>query len=123
MQPAAIGKWHLGNKPKYRPMKRGFDEFYGTLANTPFYHPNAFVDSRVSNDSERIDDDAFYTTDAYGDRAVDWLDKHKDNPWFLYVPFNAQHAPLQAPEKYLRPFRSHPGSETAKLCRDDVGDG
>ncbi len=100
----AIGKWHLGSGPEYRPIKRGFDEFYGTLANTPYYHPTQFVDSRVSPDVQEVEDESFYTTDAYGDRAVDWLEKHKDAPWFLYVPFNAQHAPLQAPQKYLDRF-------------------
>src|SRR5688572_23745296 len=100
----AIGKWHLGDGPQYRPMRRGFDEFYGTLANTPFYHPRNFVDSRISPDVRPVEDDAFYTTDAYAERAVDWLEKHKDSPWFLYVPFNAQHAPLQAPQKYLDRF-------------------
>jgi arylsulfatase A-like enzyme len=97
----AIGKWHLGSSPEYRPMNRGFDEFYGTLANTPFFHPTMFVDSRVSNDVQPVSDPAFYTTDAYGERAVDWLEKHKGDSWFLYLPFNAQHAPLQATEKYL----------------------
>jgi arylsulfatase A-like enzyme len=63
-----------------------------------------FVDSRESSEIQKIDDDSFYTTDAYGERAVDWLERHKDKPWFLYVPFNAQHAPLQAPEKYLERF-------------------
>jgi arylsulfatase A-like enzyme len=100
----AIGKWHLGQNAEYRPTRRGYDEFYGTLANTPFYHPNQFVDSRVSNDVQPVTDDAFYTTDAYADRAVDWLEKHKDGPWYLYLPFNAQHAPLQAPKKYLDRF-------------------
>lgn len=37
-------------------------------------------------------------------RAVDWLERHKSEPWFLYLPFNAQHAPLQAPKKYLERF-------------------
>jgi arylsulfatase A-like enzyme len=97
----AIGKWHLGGGPEYRPMKRGFDEFYGTLANTPFFHPTMFVDSRVSSEVQPVSDPAFYTTDAYAQRAVDWLEKHQGEPWFLYLPFNAQHAPLQAPEKYL----------------------
>jgi arylsulfatase A-like enzyme len=87
-------------------MKRGFDEFYGTLANTPFYHPAAFVDSRVSADVQAVSDPEFYTTDAYAARAVDWLDKHRDESWFLYLPFNAQHAPLQAPRKYLDRFSS-----------------
>lgn len=102
----AIGKWHLGGDASqdYYPTKRGFDEFYGTINNTPFYHPTQFVDSRVSLDIQKIADDSFYTTDKYAERAVDWLDKHKETPWFLYLPFNAQHAPLQAPKKYLDRF-------------------
>ena len=104
----AIGKWHLGMKPEYRPMRRGYDEFFGTLANTPYYHPTHFVDSRVSPDVQPVTDNDFYTTDAYAERAVDWLEKHKDGPWFLYLPFNAQHAPLQAPQKYLDRFPNIP---------------
>lgn len=101
---ACVGKWHLGNKPEYRPTKRGFDEFYGTLANTPFFHPTNFVDSRVSNDVQAVTDDNFYTTDAYAERSIDWLEKNRSKPKFLYLPFNAQHAPLQAPKKYLDRF-------------------
>ncbi len=101
---ACIGKWHLGNGPDYRPTKRGFDEFFGTLGNTPFFHPTSFIDSRVSNETTRIADEAFYTTDEYAARSVDWIEKNKTSPWFLYLPFNAQHAPLQAPKKYLDRF-------------------
>jgi arylsulfatase A-like enzyme len=100
----AVGKWHLGRKPEYRPTSRGFDEFFGTLANTPYYHPNAFVDSRATGKIQKIDSDEFYTTEEYATRAVDWLERHKAEPWFLYLPFNAQHAPLQAPQKYLDRF-------------------
>lgn len=101
---AAVGKWHLGHQPSNLPTKRGFDEFFGTLANTPFFHPTNFVDTRVSNEVQKVEDDKFYTTDAYAERAVDWLEKNKTKPWFLYLPFNAQHAPLQAPQKYLDRF-------------------
>ena len=86
------------------PTARGFDEFYGTLANTPFFNPPNFVDTRKSPDVTPVKDDDFYTTDAYGERAVDWIGKQKDKPFFLYLPFNAQHAPLQAPKKYLDRF-------------------
>src|SRR5688572_30282271 len=44
----AIGKWHLGGRPEFLPMKRGFDEFFGTVANTPFFNPPNFIDSRKS---------------------------------------------------------------------------
>ncbi|MFM7751609.1 MAG: sulfatase, partial [Opitutaceae bacterium] len=95
---------HLGGGLEYRPTRRGFDEFYGTLANTPFFHPTNFVDSRLSDDVRPVTDPAFYTTDAYAERAVDWIERNKNRPWFLYLPFNAQHAPLQAPKKYLDRF-------------------
>jgi len=101
---ACVGKWHLGGGLEYRPTRRGFDEFYGTLANTPFFHPTNFVDSRISEDVRPVTDPAFYTTDAYAERAVDWIERSKGRPWFLYLPFNAQHAPLQAPKKYLDRF-------------------
>ncbi|MFM7138626.1 MAG: sulfatase-like hydrolase/transferase [Planctomycetota bacterium] len=102
---ACVGKWHLGESPERRPTARGFDEFYGTLANTPFYHPTKFIDSRKSAEIVRVADDGFYTTDAYADRAAEWIEAHAAEPWFLYLPFNAQHAPLQAPEKYLARFQ------------------
>ena len=100
----AVGKWHLGNQPENLPTKRGFDEFYGTLNNTPFFHPTNFIDSRISNEVQTVTDPNFYTTDAYADRSIDWIEKNKSKPWFLYLPFNAQHAPLQAPKKYLERF-------------------
>jgi len=111
---AAVGKWHLGGGQEYRPTQRGFDEFYGTLNNTPFYHPTNFVDSRISNDVRAVTDPDFYTTDAYTERSLDWLEKHKSKPWFLYLPYNAQHAPLQAPKKYLDRF-PHITEEKRKL--------
>ncbi|MBA4062913.1 MAG: sulfatase [Isosphaera sp.] len=100
----AVGKWHLGGGEKYLPMARGFDEFYGTVANTPFFNPPNFVDSRKAPTVTPVKDDTFYTTDAYGERAADWVGKQKGKPFFLYLPFNAQHAPLQATEKYLARF-------------------
>jgi arylsulfatase A-like enzyme len=100
----AVGKWHLGGGPTYIATARGFDEFYGTVANTPFFNPPNFIDTRVSPEVRPVKDDNFYTTDAYAERAVDWVGKNKDRPFFLYLPFNAQHAPLQATKKYLDRF-------------------
>jgi arylsulfatase A-like enzyme len=102
----AIGKWHLGGPPEYLPTKRGFDEFYGTVANSPFFKPPHFVDSRASEEIRPVTDEDFYTTDAYGERAVDWMAKQKGKPFLLYLPFNAQHAPLQATKKYLDRFEN-----------------
>ena len=101
---ACVGKWHLGGTAPYLPTARGFDEFYGTLANTPFFHPKQFIDSRKSTAVMEVTDPDFYTTEAYATRAIDWLRGRKGEPWFLYLPFNAQHAPLEAPQKYLDRF-------------------
>src|SRR5262249_14440577 len=100
----AIGKWHLGYAPQFRPMKRGFDEFYGTLANTPFFRPQ-LVDSLLGPDPSKVEDAAFYTTDAYGARAVDFIKRNKDHPFFLYLPFNGCHVHSQTPEKYVNRFK------------------
>jgi arylsulfatase A-like enzyme len=95
----AVGNWHLGHPDAFKPMQRGLDAFYGTLANTRFFHPRALVDSCLSADVRAVSDDAFCTTEAYTARAVDWLERHKNQPWLLYLPFHAQHARLQAPKK------------------------
>src|SRR5262245_18021638 len=78
---ACVGKWHLGGPPEYLPTKRGFDEFYGTVANTPYFKPPNFVDTRVAEEIKPVTDESFYTTDAYAARAVDWLGKNKDRPF------------------------------------------
>lgn len=89
---ACVGKWHLGDGPEYRPTKRGFDEFFGTLANTPFFHPTKFVDSRVSNDVAEVSDENFYTTDEYAKRSVEWIGQQQQSPWFCI--FRSMHSML-----------------------------
>ena len=101
---AIVGKWHLGSELAFRPMKRGFDEFYGTLANTPYLRPRLFVDSLKSADVAEVTSEGFYTTDAYADRALDWIERNRDKPFFLYLPFNAVHGPLEATPRYLERF-------------------
>jgi arylsulfatase A-like enzyme len=99
----AVGKWHLGYTAARQPTNRGFDEFYGTVTNTPYLHPT-LIDSRISIEGKRVDDPAFYTTDAYAERASEFINSHKDVPFFLYLPFNACHVPAEATEKYLSRF-------------------
>jgi arylsulfatase A-like enzyme len=103
----AVGKWHLGAAADRLPMARGFDDYYGVLGNPgSYFTPGGFIDSRVSASVQKVTDPAFYTTDAFATRAVDWLEQHKDAPWFLYLPFNAIHSPSEATDKYLSRFTS-----------------
>jgi arylsulfatase A-like enzyme len=101
----AVGKWHLGNAADRLPMKRGFDEYYGVTGNPgSYFQPGGFIDSRISSEVQHVDDPNFYTTDAFAARAADWIERQKDGPWFLYLPFNAIHAPREATDKYLKRF-------------------
>ena len=107
----AVGKWHLGQAPEFRPMQRGFDEFYGTVANTSFYHPPQFVDSRVGPEAKRVEDPNFYTTRAYAQRVTEIIDANKDRPFFIYMAWNAVHAPSQAPQETIDKFKNAPTEE------------
>ncbi len=93
----AIGKWGVGQRAQYAPTERGFDEFFGTTQNTTYYFPRWFVDSRRSTRPFDVTDASFYTTSAYAGRAVEWLKARDETPWFLYLSFNAAHAPLEPP--------------------------
>src|SRR5262245_53501901 len=55
-----VGKWHLGNGPQFVATARGFDEFYGTVANTPFFNPPNFIDTRISTEVTPVKDPNFY---------------------------------------------------------------
>lgn len=102
----AIGKWHEGTKPEYRPQKRGFDEFFGFLGGAHGYL-NSKIETGGENSIRRGDqpvDEPAYLTDAIGREAVSFIDRHQKEPFFLYVPFNAVHTPQAAPPRYQKPF-------------------
>ncbi len=102
---SAVGKWHLGDIKGQRPTERGFSEFYGSLQNPgSYFTPKLFIDSHISPDPIKMETPGFYTTDAYTDRSVEWITKHHDKPWFLYLAYNAVHAPYDATKKYLDRF-------------------
>lgn len=112
----AVGKWHLGNAADRLPMARGFDEYFGVTGNPgSYFKPGGFIDSRISSAVRQAEDSGFYTTDAFATRAADWIEKQKDAPWFLYLPFNAIHAPREATEKYLQRFADVPNKNDRTL--------
>jgi arylsulfatase A-like enzyme len=94
-----VGKWHLGAQPEYQPPRRGFDEFYGFLGGSHSYIESAGI-LRGTNPVTELD----YTTDAFGREAVAFIERHKREPWFLYLAFNAVHTPMQATDDRLAKF-------------------
>jgi arylsulfatase A-like enzyme len=96
-----FGKWHLGYKPELTPPKRGFDEFYGFLSGAHNYLPGGRR-SELRRGMEAVKDEKEYLTDAFGREAAAFIEKNKERPFFLYLPFNAVHGPLEASDKYLK---------------------
>lgn len=96
---ALVGKWHLGAGADYHPLKRGFDEFFGFMGGSHSYFQSAGI-QRGTNSVTELD----YTTDAFGREAVSFIERHKSEPWFLYLAFNAVHTPMDATDDRLAKF-------------------
>jgi len=95
-----FGKWHLGNKPESHPSKRGFDE--AIVSNGR--HFNFATDPKVSYP------EGTYLADFLTDRAVDFIDRHKDGPFFLYLPHFGVHAPYEAKPELIEKFKAKPAA-------------
>ena len=101
-----FGKWHLGYRPEFHPTARGFSEFFGFRGGAHSYlDPRADPANLIERGTTPIDQ-LDYTTDAFAREAALFIETHHQRPWFVYLPFNAVHAPLQATDKYLDRFKS-----------------
>lgn len=106
---AVYGKWHLGNADRFHPLKRGFDEFYGFRggARSYFGYKNfngVHHDNKMERNFENFEEPNGYATDVFADEAVDFIERNKNNPFFIYLAFNAVHTPMHATEEDLKQF-------------------
>lgn len=97
-----LGKWHLGNADKYHPLNRGFNEFYGFRGGARSFWPLS-LEAALDRPEDRIEkgfglfeEPKKYLTDAIADEACDFIERHNEVPFFMYVSFNAVHSPLEA---------------------------
>ncbi|MEO6788750.1 MAG: sulfatase-like hydrolase/transferase, partial [Chthoniobacteraceae bacterium] len=111
-----FGKSHLGYKPPYHPLKRGFNEYFGFLGGAHDYLDAAADPHNPILQGDTPVNNIGYTTDAFGQHAVDFIAKHKGEPWFCYLPFNAVHAPLESTANYLAPFSSVADKKRRTYC-------
>ena len=119
-QSAIYGKWDLGTLKRFLPTSRGFDDFYG-FVNTGidyYTHERYGVPSMYRNLVQTEEDKGTYCTYLFEREAIQFLKNHagkeKENPFFLYVPFNAPHGSsaldpkirsgVQAPDKYKKMY-------------------
>ncbi len=100
----AFGKWHLGLTLPYNPVNRGFDEFYGFMGRGAhdYYRLNN-PESPMYRNLEVIGDTG-YLTNRLTEEAVDFIERHGSETFFLYLAYNAVHFPKQAPPEDIRKF-------------------
>ena len=116
-----IGKWHLGDKTQNHPLKNGFDYFWGFIsgARNYFYDPNEVNRNSIRNVVENYSQTNFegYLTDVLGEKAISFIDKNNqsNNPFFLFLSFNAPHTPMQAKEEVLEKFKNNPRQVYASM--------
>jgi arylsulfatase A-like enzyme len=111
-----IGKWHLGPTPEWSPALRGFDEVFGFLGRGAHdYFKLDDPDDPVYRGTNPVKLNG-YLTDLWGDEAVAFIERHKAQPFFLYLAFNAVHAPLQAPADEIAKFNTGNTSRNTLLA-------
>lgn len=107
---ACYGKWHLGHHPKFLPVNHGFDEYFGLPYSNDMwpYHPTAGKDypslpliegTRVV-DAEVTGEDQAQLTRLYTERAVRFIERHRNRPFLLYLPHTMVHVPLYVSERF-----------------------
>ncbi|MCB0632762.1 MAG: arylsulfatase [Saprospiraceae bacterium] len=103
------GKWHLGmHGDDKKPLQRGFEKYYGTLAGASSYFRPQGGRCLYEGDAPLPppEDPDYYTTDAYTDKAIGYLKAQDDDqPFFLYLAYNAPHWPLHAKEADIELFK------------------
>ncbi|HKJ69884.1 MAG TPA: sulfatase-like hydrolase/transferase [bacterium] len=127
-----FGKWDSGRAPQYLPLQRGFDDFYG-FCNTgiDYYTHERYGMPSLFRGNRRITEEG-YATDLFKREAIRFIEENKDEPFFLYVPFNAPYGAsnhdvqgAQAPPEYIRMYGELPGTRrqrymAAITCMDDA---
>lgn len=113
----AIGKWHLGAHEKLRPLQRGFHEFFGFLSGGHQYFSELWTLNDISEVKSQFDayntkilrnnsriEEKEYLTEALSREAVEFVKRSNEQPFFLYLAYNAPHGPLQATTKYIERY-------------------
>ena len=96
----AFGKWHLGYRPEFNPVRHGFDEYFGVLlGHADYYRHHYFDGTPCLHEGEQPVKAEGYLTDLLNRRATEFIRKNAQRPFFLYVPHLAVHFPFQPPDR------------------------
>jgi len=91
-----VGKWHLGHREKFLPLQRGFDEYFGIPYSNDM-HSAVYLDG---NEVVEFHPDQHYTTNTYTEKACDFIDRHSDGPFYLYLAHSMPHVPIYASPEF-----------------------
>jgi arylsulfatase A len=104
---AMFGKWHLGHHPEFLPTRHGFDEYFGLPYSNDMWpnhpeRPGAYPPLPLIEGEKvvELNPDQTMLTTWYTERAVRFIEKNKDRPFFLYVPHSMPHVPLFVSKKF-----------------------
>ncbi len=100
---AAFGKWHNGMQYPYHPLARGFDEFYGFCSG----HWGNYFSPMLEHNGQLVQGQGYLPNDLTN-HAINFMEKNRNNPFFLYIPFNTPHSPMQVPDKWWHKHKDHP---------------
>ncbi len=100
---AAFGKWHNGMQYPYHPNGRGFDEYYGFCSG----HWGDYFSPPLDHNGKIVRGNGF-TIDDFTDKAIQFIEKNQDKPFFVYLPYNTPHSPMQVPDRWWNKFRNKP---------------
>lgn len=106
----AFGKWHNGTQYPYHPNARGFDEYYGFCSG----HWGNYFDPVLEHNGQMVHGEG-YITDDLTNHAIQFIEEHRDGPFFCYVPYNTPHSPMQVPDRFYEKFD---GADLEQLNRD-----
>jgi arylsulfatase A-like enzyme len=122
---ALFGKWHLGYDFKFHPMNQGFHEFRGYIAGAVDYHTHISISGLKKLDwwkGKRIENEEGYTTDLLTRYAADFIARHKDRPFFLYLAHEAPHTPLQGRDPKQKKSPADTYREMIEVLDESVGE-
>jgi len=99
-QTAAYGKWHNGMQAPFHPNSRGFDDFYGFCSG----HWGNYYNPLLEHNGNMVRGNGFIIDDLT-QHGIDFIEKNKNQPFFLYLPYNTPHSPMQVPDRFWKKYK------------------
>ena len=96
----AFGKWHNGTQSPYHPNDRGFDEYYGFTSG----HWGHYFSPPLDHNGRKVRGKG-YVVDDFTDHALKFIEDNRDQPFFVYVPYNTPHSPMMIGDEFYDKFK------------------